>query len=766
LLSFIAFPQGVKRWILQVFEAANAVMNKFSRNIICFVSLSLCCLVSGAQYKAGLHRKPAAAEKPVYGPGNYAEPGATYVLMNDISSDRSAVFLGKDVTLDLNGYTIKYAQGNYQHVLNPGFEEGSRGWDMSKAPRAKIMNTADVHVFLGKKLLSLEAGDEIRSSFVHLPVAGRSYMAMCGITGRYYNDPKMKGDLRNEMKVSVYVEDSAGNNITCLVKYGDTTMAGAPVEGKSPRLGGGFVYAHLTNLPAGKYRIRIKAITDCLVDEIDIRPAMDVGVSIIGNTIPLAHYDHLIRQSYPPILPAFFDYTQDVENGLPLAGLPRVTGAGNIVIKNGTIESLSDGVLSWGVQSTMQHVKVVLRNVHVKTSGISSGAANLMWTDIDTCRFDVDMPFLIQRHVGLCAVVLRGKQASEISRSAFYGGQGCLSIQGKNSLIHDNLFVNRQTVTNHYSIMGTGDSSKIYNNRFEPEQGSGIYVSRHTEVFNNIFKIKSSAPTCEFGREEYSVAAIRLGDYNAPPGSPKASVGNKTYGNKIYVTAENYSYPKEYIPMAWGIYYSASGGDNYVYENEFYINNKAPESKSLAAALYICGGPKYFGGQFYSNKIKTNVPAAWVASMYGGASNSAIYNNAITQVGNNKFSTIRMGWEPCKDCVAKNIVFRSNEVSGADFSIDKTGQQHSYTVAWTYSLKAIDVGGRPVKNCVFTIKDKDGVVVSNTTNELGEASVELTAFKLTEEVTKENNPYSISIGEVTKQFWLTKNISQTIKLNR
>ena len=146
---------------------------------------------------------------------------------------------------------------------------------------------------------------------------------MCGITGRYYNDPKMKGDLRNEMKVSVYVEDSAGNNITCTVKYGDTTMAGAPVEGKSPRLGGGFVYAHLTNLPAGKYRIRIKAITDCLVDEIDIRPAMDVGVSIIGNTIPLAHYDHLIRQSYPPILPAFFDYTQDVENGLPLAGLPR-----------------------------------------------------------------------------------------------------------------------------------------------------------------------------------------------------------------------------------------------------------------------------------------------------------------------------------------------------------------------------------------------------------------------------------------------------------
>src|SRR5262249_32375459 len=123
---------------------------------------------------------------------------------------------------------------------------------------------------------------------------------------------------------------------------------------------------------------------------------------------------------------------------------------------------------------------------------------------------------------------------------------------------------NRQTVTNHYCIMGTGDSSKIYDNRFEPEQGSGIYVSRYTEVFNNIFKISTSAPTCEYGAEEYSTAAVRLGDYHAAPGSPNASVGNRINNKKIYLTAKDYPGPQTYIPMCWVFYYSASGGQNEV----------------------------------------------------------------------------------------------------------------------------------------------------------------------------------------------------------
>ena len=139
---------------------------------------------------------------PVTAPGSYGQAGATYRLTRDISSATSAIFLGKDVTLDLNGFTISFADGNYEHIPNSGFEDGTKGWDLSKAPGAKVVNTEDVHVFLGKKLMSLEAGDEIVSPYIELPVAGRSYFAMCGVTGRYYED--MGGDLSKDMKVSVF----------------------------------------------------------------------------------------------------------------------------------------------------------------------------------------------------------------------------------------------------------------------------------------------------------------------------------------------------------------------------------------------------------------------------------------------------------------------------------------------------------------------------------------------------------------------------------
>jgi hypothetical protein len=517
-------------------------------------------------------------------------------------------------------------------------------------------------------------------------------------------------------------------------------------------------------LPAGKYRVRIRADNDCLVDEIDIRPAMDAGISIIENTTPLAHYDHVIMESYPPVIPAFFDYTEDVTTGKPLSSLPQAKGTGTITIKNGVIESGAVGILSWGIQSSAQNVKIILENVKIQTSGISSGAADISWVSISNCRFDVDMPFLIQRHSYICSVLLRGINASEVAHSEFYGGQGCLSMRGKYSLVHDNLFVNNQTVTNHYSIMGTGDSSKIYNNRFEPKQGAGIYVSRYTEVFNNIFKIETAAPTCEYGREEYSTAAIRLGDYHAAPGSPKASVGNRIHDNKIYITAKNYPEPKEFIPMSWGIYYSASGGENYVYGNDIVVNKMDTSSKVITAAFYICGGPRYFGGQFYNNRITTNVPAAWIASMYGGASNSKIYNNTIIPLEGAMFKTFRIGFMGCDDCVAKNIEFRSNEIVGGQFDLDVTDQQHSYTVYWTYSLLVVDENGKPVKNAQVKILDKNKSVAVLQKGEDGLLRVELPEYSAEGKEETWKAPYTVQVGNVTKEVRLNQNTESSLVL--
>jgi hypothetical protein len=732
-------------------------MRNISTLLIVLFTTSICV----AQYQPVEHRTISENEIEVKTAGSYAKAGATYVLMNDISSEKSAVFLGKDITLDLNGYTIKYADANYGHIQNGGFEEGPQGWDVSKAPGAEVVNTADVHVFLGEKLMSLKAGDEITSPYVYLPVANRSYFAMCGITGHYWQD--MEKYPRDEMRISVYVEDEQGNEVKCMNDYGDSTKLGCPVENRRPRLGGGFVYAHLADLPAGKYRVRVKADTDCLVDEIDIRPAMDAAISIIEKTTPLAHYDHQYAETRPATIPAFYDYTEDMAAGKPMSSLPQVTGSGTITIKNGTIENGVAGIQSWAIQSSAEDVKIILENVNIKTSGISCGAVYVPYADISNCRFDVDMPFLIQRHVGFCSVVIRGENPTEIANCEFNGGQGCLSIKAKNSLVHDNLFVNNQTVTNHYSIMGTGEGSKIYNNRFEPKQGSGIYASRYTEVFDNIFKIETSPPTCEYGRDQYSTAAIRLGDYHAVPGSPRASVGSKIHGNKIFITAKNHPGPEEFIPVCWGIFYSARGGENFVYDNDFVVNKVEPSSKVGTAALYICGGPEYFGGQFYNNRITTNVPAAWIATPYGGASNSRLSNNTIIPLNGSSFKTFQLGSLACAEYVTQNVQFRSNTIEGGKMEIDATDQDHSYSVYWTLKVNVTDKEGKPVPGAEVQVLDNDGKEVFNRkAGDEGSVSKELMEYDFHGHKKTFKSPYKIITGKSTTTIDLGENMEITV----
>lgn len=719
-----------------------------------------------AQYSPVPHRELLEGEIPVDKPGNYGEPGATYVLTKDISSTHSGIFLGKDVTLDLNGYTLTYADGNYSHLANAGFEEGEQGWDLSGAPGARVVNTRDVHIFMGEKLLSLKKGDEVVSEYLYLPESNRSYYAMCGITGHHYRD--MDGDLSNEMKISLYVEDEDGKQVRVTTSYGDSTMLSTPVERKSPRLGGGFIVAHLNKIPAGKYRIRIKAETDCLIDEVDIRPAMDVGVGIVEKTHPMGHYDHLyaIRHS------AFFDYTEDPATGKPIAGIPVVKGKGSVTIKNGVIKSGTRGVLSWGVQSTAPEVKVILDNVMIHNQGINATAVDVPQASITRCTFEVDNPFIINRHgAQFYAVDLRGPAPSEVSYSEFYGGQGCLVYKGKFSAVHHNKFVNKQMVTNHYSIMAMGDSSQVFENVIEPETGSGIEIFRNKgiEIFNNLIRVEASPPTCEYGSEEYSVAAIRIADYHAEPGAPGAAGENKIYNNTIYVRGRNYPGFPKYTPMAWAIYYSASGGENYVFGNRIFVDHLDPETKADAAAFYICGGVNGFGGVFSNNIITTNVPAAWIASRYGGTANTLIANNLIRKAepADRQFPPFRMGWSPCSSCYAKQVSFRSNTLEGFDFSVDITEQEHDYQVFWNLEVTVNDVAGNPVAEEKIDVLDPGGnLVAKGQSGPGGKWAVELLDHSYRNGVKTVSNVYTVNAGTASETLVLDQNTGVVLTVGR
>jgi len=708
--------------------------------------LTFFCLFSYpviAQYSQSVHRAPAPGEIAVSEPGSYDKPGATYILVNDISSPKSTLFLGKDITLDLNGYTLTYADGDYEHVANYSFEEGLEGWDISNAPGARIEDTK-VHVFVGDKILRLSAGEEIVSQYINLPVPYRSYFAMCGVTKR-------------EMRVSVYVEDAGGNQVNCTTGYSDSILVSCPMENRSPRLGGGFIYAHISGTDSGRYRIRVKAETDCLIDHIDIRPAMDVGIGIVERTHPMGHNDHLFERTHS----AFFDYTEDVSLGKPLPGIPVVEGKGSVTIKNGIIKNGTTGVLSWGIQSTAGDVTIVLDNVKIVTSGINTSAVDVPQATITDCYFDVRSPFIINRHVAeFYAVDLIGERASEVSYSEFFGGQGCLAFKGDFSKVHHNFFANRQSVTNHYSIMAMGDSSRIFENRILPETGSGIeiYVHRGIEIFNNEIHTMAAPPTCEYGHEDYSTTAIRIADYGAKPGSERGCYGNKIYNNRFYITGRDYPEYPDYIPMAWAVFYSASAGDNYIYGNHIVVNDQSPGSKNETSAFYIGGSA--IGGHFFNNHITTNVPAVWVASRYGAASDTKIYNNTIVKsaTADGNFKPIRMGWDGYHRCVARNIQFRSNVIEGAGFGIDATAQDHSYAVYWTLEVHVTDRNGKSVAGKEIRILDKSGrEVFRQLTAKDGTVICELPEYSLVSGEKSFSSPYTVIAGKKKEKVEFTRN---------
>ncbi|MBN1108493.1 MAG: hypothetical protein JXA55_06965 [Bacteroidales bacterium] len=710
------------KFLSEIFTGSAAVIMFIL--VLTFITSGTDCF---SQYIQPSHREPETWEIPVRDPGYYGESGKTYVLMKDISDRGSVIFLGRDVTVDLNGHTLTYADGSYGHIPNYSFEDDLEGWDISMAPGASTAGRK-VHVMIGEKVLMLAPGNEVVSSPVFLPEADRSYFAFCGVAAQ-------------EMIISIIVEDSEGKEVA----RGDSL---------SPRLGGGIPYVHLNGIPSGNYRLRIKALTDCILDYADIRPALDVGIGIVEQIEPWVGYEDLYRSVHG----SFYDYSTVRGGTVPLQGIPVVKGRGSVTIRNGIIRNATEAILSWGVQSNAGDVTVILENVKIITSGINTNAVDVPQAVISKCTFDINNPFIINRHGSdNYGVDLWGKMPSEVSYSEFYGGQGCLVFKGDFSKIHHNLFVNRQTVTNHYSIMAMGDSSLIYNNRIMPETGSGIeiYIHRGMEIFNNEISVEAAPPTCEYGHSEFSTTAIRIADYNAVPGTGRAAWGNRVYNNRILVRGRDYPEFEDYIPMAWAVFYSTSGGENYFFGNEITVEDLTPGLKNETSAFYI--GGRCNGGTFSNNRITTNVPAFWVATRYGPASNIAISGNHIIKSASagDDFRPVRMGWY---NAVAENIQFRSNHTEASRFEIDKTDKEHSYTVFWTLGVRVFDGRGKACEGVEVLITDSEGEEVSRLkTDKSGLVRQELAGYAVSGKERKNYSPYTVHAGRSRQKVDLDSN---------
>ena len=638
-----------------------------------------------AGYEPVEPREPKPDEIPITKPGTYAKAGATYILTDDIASPRSAIFLGKDVTLDLNGHTIRYADGGYEHVPNWSFEEGLEHWDTSKATGAQVKGMRWQHPLVGEKVCILPEGQEIVSEFISLPVADRAYYAMVAVA-------------HHQMHVGVYVEDEEGRYVECTFKWGSNLRPCCPEKRRGPKLGGGTVFALMFGKPAGKYRIRVKAVQrNCVIDAVDIRPAMDVGVGLVETTMPWAYYKCILDGDGC----AFFDYARRDSPRTPVDSVPKVSGSGSVTIRNGVIKSGFRGIRSWGIQSTARSVRLIIENVKFEASGINANAVYAHQATMKNCRTEIDEPWIIDRHRQqdyVVSLAQKGGQASHISDSEFIGGQGQVTVRGPDSRIHDCLFVNRQTVVNHYSLGAGGRGTRVYRNRFLPEQGSGILIGREQglELYENEFRITASPPVNEYASSDYSVSAIRLTDYNASKNSERGYCGNnQIHHNKVHLTGRRYAQAHErYKPMVYGIFMSVGGDQNYIHDNEIVVDQQDPPNgeKHGAYAFYIGGSNN--GGTYYGNTITSNVTPVWIANMYGSGKNVTFYENTFIKAPEAQpFVPFRLGWWRNR---SENVQFFSNTFEelefGAAINDYSSGYTSAYDVGWTLTVETTPNG--------------------------------------------------------------------------
>jgi hypothetical protein len=649
------------------------------------IPIAAACAIATAMtaaegYSPVAPRALRAGEVAVTQPGVYAEAGKTYVLTQDITAPASAIYLGKDVTLDLNGHTLTYAGAAYQALPNGSFEDGLRGWDLGKAPNARVEDRRWLNPMAGAMACILPKGEELVSSFIELPVANRAYYAMVAVAS-------------DQMSVDVRVEDAQGQPVTCELKIGGGTRVTCPELDRAPKLGGGVVFALLFNRPAGRYRIRVRAVNrDCIIDDVDIRPALDTGIGVVGKIMPWAYYKCVLDGDDC----AFFPLAREVDPQRTEAA-PVVAGAGTVTIRNGVIRSGVTGIRTWGILATAGEVRTVVDNVKVVSSGTNAYAMRICGGKITNCRTELDWQWIIDRHrQGDYGVNVTGDgEPSTVANCEFIGGQGQLSIRGDGGDVSGNLFVNQQRVVNHYSV-SAGGRMRIHGNRFFPEQGSGILIFRQSgvEVYDNEFRIHASPPVNEYSQEEYSVSAVRITDYNAKPGDSRGvCADNAIHHNRMEITGR--TFPKahaEYKPMAYGIFMSVGGGENRIYENDITVDQQdAPNDENHGAYAFFIGGSDH-GGLYHHNRVTSNVTAVWIANYYGAAQKVVMHDNIFTAKGVKDGGTlvpIVLGWHKYP---SRDIGLYSNRFVGMPFAVviaDKTSQYTSaYTVGWTLAVTA------------------------------------------------------------------------------
>jgi len=688
-----------------------------------------------------------------------------YLVTADLQSESTCLVTTGDVVIDLNGHTLTYDVGYEGEPRNGGFEESEvgatavEGWDLSGAPGAKVVSTWEMPL-IGDKALSVPANGEVVSSWVHLPVAGRTY----------------RGQI---------VQRGKGQPVTLMV---ERQTSGAPelvcTRAVTDPLGGGkAAFCNFHGQPSGFYRLRVRSTRSQYYDDAAIVPARSAG---IGAVRYFTSYEVPDRPSHACNL-------DDGTCNLPdVAGQNAPTATDGVIdVRNGAIVSGSRSMKSWGVfmnggQLRLRHVTIRTRGVSAKTVEARYGAPRLFHSILEA-----DNPWVIDREDVMETAATVGSD-SVVAHNRFLGGQGCLSLTGSSSVVRDNEFVNRAKVTNHYALnLGRCERTRIERNRFncDPDEpscpafsGSGIlgYRTKSSEILDNDFYIVSERCDAEYVEGDFTTNAIRLTDYNSSEGNPEGVYGVRIAKNRFHLRGVHYPQMPKCLAFANGVFYSVGAGDNFIEDNVFESENR--DAKSYSFPFYIGGARN--GGVWRNNVVRTNDKVAWITSPYGMVHNARLFGNTFERTANGFYTpampeaALRVGY--CCGYEAEGIVLRDNALTGG-FENDAfwlTSNQrapYSVDVQWTATVTVKDSDGAPVTGAKVILSGggerKEGTTDSTGVLRLVGTQVRIVGINHWENSTRERTevtPHTLTAtaaqGTATMQVTLDRPITQELVL--
>ncbi len=665
-----------------------------------------------------------------------------FLLMGDIDCEKTCTVFGLEdgnpdvestTTFDLNGYTMRYSAANYESIPNNSFESWTGntpdGWTVvsgSVVPR----DTAYWQPMSGDSVLYAENAVTLESSLISLPEARayRGYMTV----GRA---ARSSGDF-----ISMEVLDESGN-VMC------SERKSRAEDGETPFFRGQSLACRFDSTGSGNYRLRIQTSDYAYIDRTGIVPIGDYGVAVLTSwslSDSNSNQDPIVQNLSGLSIPPSGDYS----------GPDRYN---HLEVRNGRIEAAHENQISYGIR-TLGTTRGQFHNLEIVANGLKSHSISSAG-EIHHNNLIVNMPWYFSRENSDEENVILG--GGEFHHNNAIGGQGVIRLRGTNTKVYNNYIRNNAQATNHYAIIHSGaENPEIYDNIFDPIEGSGIltYVGHGYKIHGNVFYVRTATCNVEYINEDYSTNAIRMNDYGA-----ETNYDNWVYDNSFYIEGHSYDTNWENcMPIATGIFYSASGVNNRIFNNYFQVIKDNNNDQAPTFALYLGGATNNATDNllFHNNVIETNDKAAWIASPYGHADYMWFENNYFVRLANSFYtpnhpeSALRLGYY--SGDVPGLMLVNNHFVDGFDsddyyFTANNSEATYDLTKQWYLRGLIKNASGGPAVNATVRAVSSAGTV-EGVTDASGEVTLRLTEYSESGDLRssgthdrESGNPYSISV---------------------